>query len=166
VWGSWYFALTDSLPDRKQAAAAAQAALLSANLKSLRIILQKPNPDRQQATAAAQAALLKLTKLLAQFAGAKKDLDDLPLNRGRLLAVIKESRAEAGWDSAEQVYLALHALNQSEANPAVAAVLQELTPLRAFPLGFDSPISWPQNGRDRFEPQDFIEKLRRLRCLR
>src|SRR6516165_2986238 len=50
VWGSWYFALTDSLPDRKQAAAAAQAALLSADLKSLRIILQKPNPDRQQAT--------------------------------------------------------------------------------------------------------------------
>jgi hypothetical protein len=150
AWGAWYFALTDSLTGD------------FADLKSLRTILQKPNPDRKQAAAEAQAALLKLMNFLAQFAGARKDLDDLPLNRRRLLAIIEESRAEAGWDGAEQVYLALHALNQSAADPAVAAVLQELTTLRAFPLGFDSPISWPQNGKDRFEPQDFIKRLRRL----
>ena len=150
-WGSWYFALTDSLAGE------------SAELKSLRTILQRPNPDRQQAAAAAQAVLLKLKGFHAQLAGAKKDLDDLPLNCKRLCALVKENRDEAGWDGAEQVYLALHALNQSAANPAVAAVLQELTTLRAFPLCFDSPISWPQNGKGRFEPRDFFERLRRLR---
>jgi hypothetical protein len=151
AWGSWYFALTDALAGE------------SVELKSLRTILQKPNPDRQHAAAAAHAALLKLKNFHTQLAGAKKDLDDLPLDRKRLLALVKESRAEAGWDGAEQMYLALHALNQSQADPGVAAVLQELSPMRAFPPGFDSPISWPQNGMGRFEPQDFFERLLRLR---
>jgi hypothetical protein len=147
AWGSWYFALTDSLAGE------------SAELKSLRTILQKPNPDRQQTAATAQAVLLKLKRFHAQLAGAKKDLDDLPLNRKRLLALVKGSRVDAGWDGAEQMYLALQALNQSQADPAVGALLQELTPLRAFAPGLDGPISWPQNGKGRFDPQDFIERL-------
>jgi Cytochrome c554 and c-prime len=151
AWGSWYFALTDSLGGE------------SAELKSLRTVMQKLNPDRKQAAGSAQAALLKLKSFHAQFAGAKKDVDDLPLDRRRLLALVKESRADAGWDGAEQVYLALNALNQSQADPGVAAVLQELTPMRAFPPGFAGPISWTRNGQTGFDPSEFFARLRRFR---
>jgi hypothetical protein len=51
--------------------------------------------------------------------------------------------------------LALHALNESQADPAVAEVLEALTPMRAFPPGFDGPA--------RFRPQDFLDKMKRLR---
>lgn len=146
-WGSWYFALTDQAQE----------------LRSLRATMQKPFPPRAQVVAEAQAALKKLPKRPGQFAGAKTN--DATFDRQHLHALLKQNRVstDPSWDVVEQTYLALHALNQSLADPAVAEALKELTPLRAFAPGFDGPLSLTYKGNTRFEPKFVYERLRGLR---
>jgi hypothetical protein len=63
--------------------------------------------------------------------------------------------SDPSWDSAEQLYLALHALSPSEA-------LNQLASERAFAPGFEGPLSLPRNGRAAFRPTQFLEKLKAL----
>ena len=128
-WGSWYFVFTDHLVGK------------ASELKSLKALMQQPLPPRSQVDTHAQAALKKLKQV--QVA------DDVILLRNLLAGV------PPNWDAAEQTYLALHALNEPQADPAVTELLRELTPLRAFPPGFEGPA--------RFRTQDFMDKMKRLR---
>lgn len=130
-WGSWHFALTGRLTGDLPA------------LDELEKIMQARSPDRQQAGAKASA-------LLKELQGRK---DAVRNDRELLTALlkIKGTHRAASWDSAEQLYLALHALNQSLADPGVTKVLEELTPIRAFHPEFDSPRN--------FRPEDFFEKI-------
>ena len=132
-WGSWYFAFTDQLVGD------------APELKSLKTIMQQPLPSRSQVDTHARAALKKLKRIQTQ-----------PTTEN-LLALVKDGATNPGpsWDAVEQTYLALSAMNESQADPAVTELLRELTPLRAFPPGFDGPAH--------FRAQDIMDKLKRLR---
>src|ERR1043165_5555840 len=138
-WGSWYFAL------------------LRTSTGDLQRIMQHPRPDREQAADKAQALREQLQKLQGQIAKRTRDQDDLALDRKRLLALIEDTHLAGilGWDHAEQLYLASHALNHSQADPAIAKIFDELTPLRTLPRGFDSPHSSPRNPVA-FDPNRFL----------
>lgn len=123
-WGTWYFALTRDLAGPLPA------------LDVLEATMQKPLPDRKQAAAKAR-----------EIRGALKVQ---PGARERILERLKAGTlaAEPSWDSAEQLYLALHALQPS-------TKLDELAAERSFAPGFDGP-------RRPFQPRQFIEKLKIL----
>jgi hypothetical protein len=140
AWGSWYFALTREVAGELPA------------LDGLERKMQVLAPNRQEAAAKAKDALDELKK--HQLAGVKNGQDE-PVVRKRILERLRNGKLSVtpGWDSSEQLYLALHALEPSQA-------LNVLTTERAFPSGFGGPLSWPRDGRPPFEPNRFLEKLK------
>lgn len=130
-WGSWHFALTRDLTGPLPA------------LDDLEKTMQARTPDRKQAGADATVV--------------RAELKSVRLDPERLLGRLKAGTLslDPSWDSAEQLYLALHVLSPSEA-------LYKLTPERAFASGFDGPLSLPRDGRAEFQPRRFVEKLKGL----
>ncbi|MBI3822748.1 MAG: hypothetical protein HY289_08710 [Planctomycetes bacterium] len=136
-WGSWYFALTRDVAGPLPA------------LDVLEKTMQKPLPDRKQVAADTAAVLAEMKKHheTVVYENSRKRILDR-LRTGTLAA-------DASWDSAEQLYLALHALKPSSG-------LSDLAVERAFAAGFDGPLSWPRDRRGPFQPSRFVEKLKLL----
>jgi hypothetical protein len=143
LWGSWYFAMlrpiSGELPE----------------LDALTTLMQRPLPPRREVLARVEVALLELRNV-------KKTRS---FDHARLLAIVNDQQFNTalGWDQVEQVYLALHALNQTNPDAKVAKVLTDLTPLRALPPGSAGPLSWPQNGNKAFDPKTIVERFKGLR---
>jgi hypothetical protein len=139
-WGSWYFALTREVAGDLPA------------LDGLERKMQVLAPNRQEAAAKARDALDELKK--HQLAGVKNGQDE-PVVRKRILERLRNGKLSVTpcWDSSEQLYLALHALEPSQA-------LNDLATERAFQSSFGGPLSWPRDGRPPFEPNRFLEKLK------
>jgi hypothetical protein len=111
--------------------------------------MQRPYPDRARVATHARSARAELEKVSGPLLS-RKGISDLLANGGG---------SQTNWDAAEQVYLALHALQGSTADAKLAAVLKDLTPLRAFPPGYDGPLSVARNKRSAFQPAAFFLKL-------
>jgi hypothetical protein len=139
AWGSWYFALTRQIADDQPNAGAVHEAM-----DHLEEIMQRPYPDPALAARSAKKARAELqetAKGLARW-------QDEAFARKRILEIIKNDRPPISWDSAEQRYLALHAMHPS---PALNALAKD----RAFRPRFDGP------GQS-FHPRGFLEKLKAL----
>jgi hypothetical protein len=137
-WGSWYFALTRGLVGELPA------------LDALEKHLQRPYPARAPIVIKAKAALEELKTRQKSFSTAK---DSDAIARQEVVERFKNGTLtiDPCWDGAEQMYLALWALNPSPA-------LNELTLERSFAPGFDGP----RNGQHPFQPALFLERLKRL----
>ena len=135
-WGSWYFALTRELAGELLA------------LDALENTMQTPLPSRPKAAVQAKAAMRELQKLVVPTEA---------MARQRIVDRFRSGAMslDPTWDRAEQLYLALHALSPSEG-------LSQLAFERAFAPGFDGPLAWPYKGRSAFQPNRFLEKLRKL----
>ena len=136
-WGSWYYPLLRA-GDK--------------DLDPLAAIMEKPMPNRKDAHELA----LTVRRNLPSPAVAVADIDKF-FHAG--MSHIAAGKVDPSWDCAEQIYLGMSALNLSQPNPSVTKLLQELTPIRAFPPGIDGPTSWPVKGRQPFDPDAFFDKL-------
>ncbi len=155
-WGSWSFALMRQLEKQMQVPSS-----LKQELDSLESSMQKPIPDRKVVAKGVQKTLEQLRRVTGQLD--RKRWDEAK-SRKLIQAVTGKGSPvhHPSWDSAEQLYLALYALNESEYDKRVRDLLDELTPLRAFRPGFDSPLSIAlPNGKEKaFHPAQFLEKLK------
>ena len=117
-----------------------------------------PYPDPHAVKTEAARALAAVQDAARQL---DKKRDDEPFARALIRRVVQDKRSseDPSWDRAEQLYLALQALNQSQRDPKVAALLQELTPIRAFSPGFDSPHSFPAKASGSFDSSRMIQKF-------
>jgi hypothetical protein len=133
-WGSWYFAFTRDLAGPTPA------------LDALATTMQSLHTHRADARQQAKNAILDLQRRRVGIADAGRVLDRF--KRGTL-------QVDPSWDSAEQLYLAMYALQPS-------ASLDRLEAERAFPPGYHGPLSVPSKDRPAFRPGEFIAKLKTL----
>ena len=140
AWGSWYFALPRYLSEKKDAEHKALAKFAA----SIQL-----GTKRETAAREAAKALTTLRKLAKDFEKANAF--------NRIQAVIKAEKGEIAesWDSAEQLYLALHALKPTPE-------LSRIAPYRAFKANFATPNSYPKAGEPSNSPRDFFEKMKEL----
>jgi hypothetical protein len=139
AWGSWYFPLFRASDH--------------GSLDELATMMEKPMPDRKKVHD--QARFVRNTLRLDAKVPLVATNEDI-----MLWLKAGSQRAEPNWDSAEQIYLGLCALNQSQPDEAITKLLLDLTPIRAFSPGFDSPISWKSKGQPAFHPADFFNELK------
>jgi hypothetical protein len=133
-WGTWYFVFTRDLAEP------------SASLDSLADAMRSSRVNRADASKKAQDIMCELqTKRVGRADAA------------RVLARFKDGklRIDPNWDSAEQLYLAMQALQPS-------ADLNQLAAERAFAPGYAGPLSLPTKGQPAFRPDHFIDKLKML----
>jgi hypothetical protein len=137
-WGSWYLGLTGPL-----------LAADSTALDALERAMQKPHPDRTAVSVLAREAADELAKF--------KLPDDI-LSRPWIEQMLREEPMPIArsWDTAEQLYLALHVFNTSGKGRAVP--LERLSHMRAFLPGYSSPTV---AGSQPFLPGIFFETLRK-----
>jgi Cytochrome c554 and c-prime len=141
-WGSWYFAMIPSVTGELP------------KLDALRTVMQRRLPHRGEVSAKTEAALKELH-------GVK---NDSAFDRRRLLAFVNDKRFNAppSWDGIEQIYLALHAVNQANPDAKVAKLLADLTPLRAVAPGYSGPLAFPKNGYPAFDPKAILGRIKEL----
>ncbi len=158
-WGSWSFALTRQLESEMQTDSKLKDAL-----DALETTMQSPYPNRKLVKAKVAIALDQVKSVGGTFA---EKWTEEPKCREFIRGVVHKHHLadRASWDGVEQLYLALHALNASEAKEDVTLILKELTPIRAFRTGYDSPLSiaLPTGTAKAFRPEDFLEKLSQKR---
>jgi hypothetical protein len=150
-WGSWYFSML-GWSERPASDSA---------LENLRDIMEKPFPDRQKVWQQVPAAHAQIENSLTKWQEAVKRRDKLML----LVAALAEDRqhlAREGWDAAEQLALAVAAMNQSHGDKQVQPAIHQLLEGLAFPppIGQSHP-----DGPQTFAPDRFQEDLARVRKL-
>jgi hypothetical protein len=142
-WSDWYDPMPGLLTDGRDAE-------ISPKLKTLRREMEKPLPNRKDVgeQARAVAGLLEKLRERVKTEFGRKEM------RALLLSVAAKRPQHAGqsWDAAEQLYLALCALNQDDANPQLLQALRAIdAERRGLQQGFDSPR--------RFQPDRYLPGL-------
>jgi mono/diheme cytochrome c family protein len=137
-WGTWYFALSPALAPKPS------------SLDDLARTMGQPYPNRQQVVKQAHTVLGALHPRSADWA-------KIDLNQGAVEKLLRElvqddrKVAASSWDGAEQLYLAIVALNQAFPDPRLEHGLRDLAAKRAFQNDFGSPKG--------FEPDVFYKAL-------
>jgi hypothetical protein len=146
AWGSWYFSLPRVL-----------AADRVPRLDQLACLLERPLPPRTDVGPKVAEALKEMRSLVVDARKGLSDTSDFARAQMRSLLKNERLQKEAGWDAAEQTYLALWTLSQAAGDKGYQKRLVSLLGDRAFPPGWDGPRSLPKGG---FEPGEFLRKLR------
>jgi hypothetical protein len=151
-WGDWYL----SMPRRLVPGNPGDGAALLASLDGLSEHMQRPYPHPETIRTEAKETADKFMAWLDRSAGGYD-------TRARS-AIWKQLLAVGGrvssWDSAEQLYLALVALNQVSPDPAAAQILDEMASQLAFP---QNPKSYSSPKESESDPIKNFE--RRLKML-
>src|SRR5262249_25935281 len=160
-WGTWYFPLLpDALGDDAPRG-------LADDLSALRERMREYGADRQGVAAAARSAAEKLGASTERVAGHGRDAAGL----GRELRQVGGERrqvAEANWDGAAQLYLAIAAFHQARSDrdrraydDGLKSRIRALGEALAFP-----PAAAPgqrYDGPDETSPARVREALQRVR---
>jgi hypothetical protein len=127
-WGTWYFAMPRALATP---AAGGEARKL---LDELAQVMQGPYPDRKQVEKQAG-------QTGTQFEQWLQKVNESGDSSAKLLKALTmdPKLAEASWDSATQLYLALFSLDEVRGNAGLATALRALSQKQAFPAEHDSP---------------------------
>jgi Cytochrome c554 and c-prime len=144
-WGTWYFAMpralaADGLPE----------------LTALARLLEQPGAAR---TAIAQQSVAAATEMRSLAIDTRPRAEAPAFARNMMDRLLADRRLQdaASWESAEQTYLALQALNQVAKVPQCQAALDSLIDKRAFKPGWEGPASLPPGD---FVAADFLDRLR------
>jgi hypothetical protein len=145
-WGSWYFALPGALAEKRLGTPELPA------LAQLQRTMRKPYPPRAIVERQADAAFGEMrafSAALQAWPGAR------PAAQALLDSLVADPRWErgAGWDTCEQLFLAVDALNVTAREPRYQNRLAALLNRRAFPAGWSSP-------RSEFDTKNFFRILR------
>jgi hypothetical protein len=163
-WGTWYFALLPTLARLQPA----EAPTGGADFRKLRNLMSWPGASREAVRDEARAAAALLDPWSSHLAAAPpRDARSL----ARLLRGLAEERppAEAGWDGAVQLYLAIAATYNGLGD--VAPPYRADLPLKGAvrDLGAELQKTLPRGPEGRYSsPRDFCPQLleRRLDALR
>ncbi len=154
-WGTWYFSMPPILARIHK-----ERISLSA-LDDLAREMSKPIPHKGKVVKKAQEAEREMRLLLDGLQRSERSGTKEVARLFSLLARDPEQLADAGWDSAAQVYLGLAAAHNAwkdlgQPPAALAPILKEMAEVLRFPKGQGSPGPG-------FTPQAFREKLLSLR---
>jgi hypothetical protein len=143
AWGTWHLPLPRALAELDGQPRAA--------LDELIRHMQGPRPSRDAIQRPLDQALGELRVLSKQLAARPWE----PADAGKLMRDLAHHRllqVDSNWESAEQTFLALTALNTVAQDHGMAQKLQALLDVRAFPKGHESPAG--------FDPTRFWQPLR------
>jgi hypothetical protein len=140
----WYFSLLGQVPGCEP----------PADLHKIATLLSKPQSDRKEVAAQSQQAARDLQAILGKVASVRYDSQ---IVRRKLVTLARQGLKQPpeNWDHAEQLCLALLALNQahrdhlreakkepSSPDERTEAALKEIARKLAFPKGRESPVSF------------------------
>ncbi|HEV3085488.1 MAG TPA: multiheme c-type cytochrome [Gemmataceae bacterium] len=151
-WGDWYLSMPRFLAARTPGVADTLVPLLN----DLSRRMQQPYPNPESVRDSAEKNADKFKVWLDRSAG-EYDTKARSTIWKQLLA---EGDRVSSWDSAEQVYLALVALNQVSPDPATAQILDKMASQLAFPQDpkrYSSP-----NGSESDPIKSFEQQLKML----
>jgi hypothetical protein len=144
AWSTWYFAMPRMLAANELPDTSALAAMLS-----------RVHPSRGPVAKLAVAAVVEMRALERKLAR-WPDTPEFARTKMDELLASKRLEQTASWDESEQLYLALQALNQVAKAPRYQRALDALIEARAFPIGWEGPLSLPPAG---FRPHAFLSAL-------
>jgi hypothetical protein len=143
-WDPWYYSMLPILAEQQPVGVPKIAAILDPLVKTM----GRPFPPRNQAAGEAAAAARRLMAWRREMAREKVSTKFKPRFARKLLVTLAENEklfARAGWDGAEQFYLAAVALTAALGDKTFVERHRNLLKERAFPQGQDSPRDFDAN---------------------
>jgi len=151
-WGDWYL----SMPRLLAARTPVVADTLLPSLNDLSRHMQQPYPRPESVHDGAKETAKKFKAWLDRSDGGY----DTRARSTMWKQLLAEGGRVSSWDSAEQLYLALVALNQVSPDPDAARILDEMARQLAFPQNAKSYSSPNGSGSDPFK--SFEQRLKML----